>query len=113
MLNLDEVEAVGREVLWVLRLSVLDRLEQLLAVLRVEGRQAGEHFVNDRSQAPPVDRFSMSLAREDFWGQVLRRAAEGVRVVIVLDVLLREAEVGEFRVAVLVDEHVFRLEAAG
>ena len=59
---LDQVEAVGREVLWVLRLSVLDCLEELFTVFRVERWQPREHLVDNRSKAPPVDGLAVTLA---------------------------------------------------
>ena len=97
---------VGRNV----GVAELYLVEELGPALRVEGRQAHHHLVDQRSQAPPVDRLPVALLVENLGSQVLRGSAdrEGVAVG---NVHFGEAEVGEPEVAAVVDEDVFGLEA--
>ena len=36
------------------------------------------HFINENSQSPPIDWFSMSLIQQYFWRNVLRSAAKSI-----------------------------------
>ena len=92
-------------------LARLDHLEQLVAVLGLEGRAAGHHLVDQAAEAPPVHRLLVALAVHDLGRQVLGRAADRLRA-LGLGQDLREPEVGELHVPLLVDQDVLGLQAA-
>ena len=66
--------------------------------------------MDEAAQAPPVDIDLVSHFLDDFGGQVLRSAADGLGGLLKGE-YLGQAEVGEFDVAELVDDDVFGLEA--
>ena len=37
-----------------------------------------EHLVEDEAEGVPIDRVAVLFVADDLWGQVLRRAAEGL-----------------------------------
>lgn len=76
-------------------------------VLVVEGIDACVHLVDENSQSPPVDCFSVALVENDFWGDVLRSAAD--REGPALGQELRKAEVSKFEISVVADKEVLRL----
>ena len=75
-----------------------------------EGREAGEHFVDDAAKAPPIDGLVVSLLLNDFGGEVFRSAADGHGLFVLEVEGAGEAEVGDLDVAALIKQHVFRLE---
>ena len=86
-------------------------LENLLIdghrIIVIEGVNAGDHFVCQDSQGPPVDRFSVTLIKQNFRREVLWRTAQCVSPCLAV---LCEAKVSEFEVALHIDEDVLRLE---
>ena len=96
-----------------LEVAAADLLEEHVAVAAVEGRQARQHLVEQRAEAPPVDSAPVARAVQHLRREVLGRAAERVRAAVDgVDVLLREPEVGQAHVALVVQQHVFGLEVA-
>ena len=95
------------------RLRVLNILVELLAVFRVEGRQAHEHLVDNCAKRPPIRGLAMALSLQHLRRQVLSGAAEGLGLAVPLDTHLGQAEVGEFDVALSVDKHVLRFQTIG
>jgi len=64
------------------RLTMLDFVEELVAVLAVERRKTSDHFEDDGTQAPPVDCLAMSFLKNDFRGEVRGGSADGHGVVV-------------------------------
>ena len=60
----------------------------------------------------PVDGECVVLAAEDLWRDVVWRAAEGGGGVAAADALLAHAVVGQFDVALVVEQHVVQLKVA-
>lgn len=102
--------ALGPTYLREVRVFVYDRLEQLHPVLVSEGREAGDHLVDEAPQAPPIHVNLVAHFLDDFGGQVLGSAADGGGCLFGREDL-GEAEVRELDVANFVDDEVFRLEA--
>lgn len=73
----------------------------------VKGWIAGEHFVQQDAERPPVDSAAVTTALNDLRSEVLGRTAEGPGAVFHL---LGKAKVGDLGVAVRVNEQVLRLE---
>lgn len=80
------------------------------AVVRVERRSEGVQLVDENAHRPPVDVQVVRLATVDLVGDVFRRAAQSSRSVVVVDVLLRQPEVAQFRVSVVEEENVLRFQ---
>lgn len=78
-------------------------------VFVVEGVDAGDHFVEEDAEGPPVDGLAVSLVQQDLRREVLRGSAEGVCPAFDD---LGEPEIGEFQVAVGADEQVLGLEVS-
>ena len=76
-------------------------------VIVVEGVDAGHHFVCQDAQGPPVDRFAVTLIKQNFWREVLWCAAQRISPCLAI---LGEAEVGELEVALRIDEDVLGFE---
>mmetsp|Transcript_7904 Transcript_7904/g.19224 ORF Transcript_7904/g.19224 Transcript_7904/m.19224 type:complete len:210 (-) Transcript_7904:720-1349(-) len=104
---LDEVLGLRIEVPQDLHLAEEDLLVDPEGVLVIEGGVPGEHLVHEDAKGPPVDRLAMPLALDDLRRKVLRRPTQGPRPV---RDHLRKPEVGDFEVALVVEEKVLRLE---
>ena len=74
-----------------------------------ERSYALNQFVDEAAQAPPVDWLAVTLAQKHFWGQVLKGTAYRNRVVVPSNSLLGETEVGQLRIAIIVNNNIFRL----
>lgn len=109
--RLDEVLQVGRDLLLEAHVGVADALLHDSAVLVREARLAHDEFVREAAHRPPVDRLGVALAVHEFGRVVLGRAANA-HCVVLGHVELAVAEVCDFDVAVVIDEHVFGLEVA-
>mmetsp|Transcript_82673 Transcript_82673/g.256767 ORF Transcript_82673/g.256767 Transcript_82673/m.256767 type:complete len:219 (+) Transcript_82673:148-804(+) len=88
-------------------LPAQDLLINLHRILVNKRGVSHNHLVDEDAEGPPVYGLPVALVEQDLWGNVLGRAAEGVRP-MVDD--LREAKVRELHVAVEVDENVLRLQ---
>lgn len=75
-LHAEVARIIGQESVVEARLRVLDILVELLAVFRVEGWQADKHLVDNCAKRPPICCFTMSLALQHLWRQVLSSAAK-------------------------------------
>lgn len=91
-------------------IAELDLIKQLRPVFGVERRQSDHHFVDERTQAPPIHWFPMSLLVKDLRREVLRRSADGVSI-IVSDIHLGEPEVSQSEISVLIDKDILRFQA--
>lgn len=87
--------------------------DQLLSVsLTVEeGRAANELLIDQNTECPPINCISVAivLAVEHFWSHVLSGAAEGMGYFLWFN-FLRDSEVSDGNVAVLVDNNVLHLQ---
>jgi hypothetical protein len=112
---------------------IRDGCEEFFFVLAIEGRLADEHFVEENAVRPPINRFTVRLIQNNLeragergmiWKapttwclsylgrDVVGRAAESFGRLIVLNVLLAHAEIGDLYVPVLVQQHVVELQVA-
>lgn len=62
-------------------------LEDFKRIIVHEGARTNKHFINENAQTIPVNRFSVSLIHNDFWGKILRSATNGVSSLSLLDSL--------------------------
>lgn len=92
---------IGRDV----GVAELDLIEQLRPVFGVERRQSHHHFIDERTQTPPIHWFPMPLFIKNLRGEVLRRPADGVSI-IVSDIHLGEPEVGQSEIPVLINQDI-------
>ena len=95
------VRNIGRDV----GVAELDLIEQFRPVFGVKRRQSDHHFIDERTQAPPIHWFPMPLLVKDLRREVLRRAADGVSI-IVGDIHLGEPEVSQSEIPVLIDQDI-------
>ena len=66
-------------------------------------------LIEQDSQTVEIQRQPIALILQDLWTEVLWAAAYCLGLVIVGEVLLRKAEVGQLEVTPLIDEDIFRL----
>ena len=71
----------------------------------VEGVDSSVHFIDQNSESPPVDCFSVTLVQNNFRSDVFWSSADGEGSAF--GQKLGESEVCEFEVAVVADEKVF------
>lgn len=102
---------VREEVVVQFGFGVLNVLIQFLTVFRVKWRQAHQHLVDDSAERPPISRFAVALTLQDLGRKVLSSSAKTFGVLVAFNAFLGQAEIGEFDVAVLANEHVFGLQA--
>ena len=92
------------------RLAILDVSEQFFFIFAVEWGLAAKHFVDYATEGPPVRGLAVSLVQQDLRGQILGSAADTLGVVMAIDVLLGETEVGDLDVAIATHKDVFWFE---
>ena len=80
-----------------------------VAAADVEGRESDEHFVDEDSEAPPVDGEGVSLLIQNLRSQILRCATERLGYFVWLQRLC-QAEISHGNVSVLVYQNVFWLQ---
>mmetsp|Transcript_48182 Transcript_48182/g.75254 ORF Transcript_48182/g.75254 Transcript_48182/m.75254 type:complete len:297 (+) Transcript_48182:313-1203(+) len=105
----DEVPGLLLDVPGVLNLPSQDTLVQLHTVVRIEGRVASQHLVNQDPQRPPVHSLSVAFVQDDLWSQVLWGTTESPSVCSRL-YGLGEAEVADLQMPLVVEEQVLGLE---
>ena len=81
-----------------------DAVEHFLFVVAGEGRLADQHLKDEHAQTPPVDGARVRRLGEHFGRQEFRSAAEGARPVAKAHALFAQTEVGDFHVAVSVQQ---------
>ena len=69
-----------------------------------------DHLVEKHAKTPPVDRKAMTIGSDNFRRQILRRAAEGVRLSISRLLNLTQAKISQLKVSLVVKQHIFRLQ---
>jgi len=98
------VEAFG-----VLRLGVDNLLVNVHWVIVDEGCVACMHLIDKDAKGPPVNGLRVTLVEQDLGGDVLGSTTNGVRS---LFDDLGKAKIDQFKVTVLVDHDIFRLQIA-
>lgn len=108
----DDSEEGGRELAWKGKKESLSGvgwdilLVDLDRILVPEWRVAGEEFVDEDAQCPPVDRGGMALVMDHFWCEVLGGSTQCVSLDgmagLVIPQSLGETKVDEFDVALAV-----------
>jgi hypothetical protein len=91
-------------------LGVDDLLEEFHAVVVMEGGETGDHLEDEAAETPPIDLYAVALFADDFWGEVLWGATDGLGFVFLSFEDLGEAEVSQFDVAGFVDDDVLGFE---
>ena len=89
---------------------VQDRFEKIVLVVRLERRLTGHHLVHEHAERPPVDGGAVRQLLQDLRGDVVGRAAERVGRHAVGDALLAHAKVGDFTVALAVQQDVVQFQ---
>ena len=105
------LEEGGQAVLHVLRLVVDNALVDLVVVLVEVGREADYQLVQESAQAVDVGASVVAVALEDFGAHVFWGAAEGIAFLAFWD-FLGETEIGDFDVAIDIDEDIFWLDVS-
>lgn len=67
------------------------------------------HFIDKDSQGPPVDWFSMAFVEENLGGNIFGSTTQGIGSV---EDHFSKAKICEFKVAIGVDEKIFRLQVS-
>jgi len=88
--------------------SLFDVEEHTVPILVIERGYSSEHLVDQDSEGPPVNRVIMPSSKQHFWRNVLRSPTESVRLLG----LLRETEVRQHDVALMVKQDVLRLQVS-
>lgn len=79
-------------------------------VAAVEGRQSVQHFVQNGTQTPPVDRPIVLFLAQHFRCQILGRTAKGSRRVSLPKSVLAQTKVGQDDVSIAIQQNVFRFQ---
>lgn len=108
----EKISQLGAPIFIQIGFAIFNLVKKLVPVFGVEGRESVDQLIDERPEAPPVDRLSMPLLPDDLRGKVLGCSANRKGVVVPSDVVLGEPEVGELDVAVDPDQHVLGFEAA-
>lgn len=92
---------------------LLDQLVHFGIILRarVEGREPHNHLVSQNTEGPPVHGEGVAALDQDLGSQVVGGSAERERLRISFE-HLRQPEVGQANVPVLVHQDIFRLQIA-
>jgi hypothetical protein len=78
-------------------------------VFVIERRHASHQLEDENAQRPPIRSTVVALLQNDLWRKVLWSSAESVSLATWRK-LLGKAEVGDFQIAVCVDQQVFGLQ---
>lgn len=70
-------------------------------------RKTGQHFVDQNTKRPPVNRFIVSFALNYFWRQIFWCAAQSPRSV---RQFLRKSEIGDLQVSLAVQQKILRFQ---
>jgi hypothetical protein len=113
--DVDEVLRVGDMrvllLIWEDDLSPHGLLSDVLPQWAVERRETNDELIDHDSDAPPVDLLTVATVLPDLRGDVLRRAAESVGQILLVD-LLGQTIVDDGYVAILVEKCVLQLDVA-
>ena len=82
----------------------------LVVIVQVERRLTCQHLIDNAAYGPPIDSSSMSLSVHDLWSEVLWCTAKCRRILVRLDVFLREAEICKLRVSISVNQYILWLK---
>ena len=84
-------------------------VEEFRAALRIERWKSNYHFIDERSETPPVDGLAMTLFIENFRSKILRSSANRIGIII-SDIHFGKTKVSEPQISLFIDQNVFRLE---
>jgi hypothetical protein len=73
-------------------------------------RKSSQHLINDASKAPPVDSFTVAELLDDFWRQVLRSAANGHGLLVIMMESLGKSEISKLDVPGPIEKDIFRFQ---
>lgn len=86
-------------------IAELDFVKELRPTLGVKRRQPDNHFINQGSQTPPIDWFSMALFIENLRGKVLRGATDRKGIAL-RDIHFGESKISESQIADFVNKNI-------
>lgn len=95
-----------------LKRVIEDGFEEIQPVLAAEGRESGDHFIDDTAETPPVDSLIMSLLLDDLGRQVFGSAADGHGLFVFEIEGAGESKVSHLDVPHLIQQDILRLETA-
>ncbi len=103
---LQEVSQLMAHVGWNIGIAKLNLIKELRPTLGVERWEPHNHFIDEGSKTPPINRFSMSLLIENLGGKIFRCTTDRVGVIIG-NIHFGESKVSEAEVALLIDQNIF------
>jgi hypothetical protein len=103
--HLQQTFEVFAHVVGNVRIAELDLVKELRPTFGVKRRQPHNHFINQGSQTPPINRFSMSLFIENLRGKVLRSATDRKGIALG-DIHFGESKISESQIADFVNENI-------
>ena len=109
---LQEILALWSDVLWQFDVTFPDVIKELflVVIVQAERRLTCQHLKDNTANGPPIDSSSMSLSVHDLWSEVLWCTAKCCRILVRLDVFLREAEICKLRVSISVNQYILWLK---
>ena len=96
----------------VLRMMILNEREERLLVLMLKGRTMCDHFVDDATESPEINGFSMALFLDDLRGHILGGAADRIGLARLVDLQFAQAEIRQFYVPLFIDYHILGLQVS-
>lgn len=108
--SLEQILQLRGPVFVEIRFPELDLFEEFAPVLGVEWRESMNEFIDERAKAPPVNCLSVAFFLDDLWSQVLWSSANRESIVFSYDVVLRQPEISDLDVPLLINQDVFRFE---
>jgi uncharacterized membrane protein len=87
-----------------------DASQHFVSIFVIVWRSSRQHFVEKSTQAPPIALHGVAFSIDDFWCQVLRSSTKGMRLGLVAEACLGEAEIGDAYVSSKIKQDIFRLK---
>ena len=87
----------------------LNFIKQLRPAFGVKWRQTHNHLIDQRTQTPPINRFSMPLFIQNLGSQILRSTTYRESIALG-DVHFRKAKISEPEISNLVNQDIFGFE---
>ena len=79
-------------------------------VFIVERIDSSVHFIDQDTESPPVNSFSVTLVQNDLWSNVLRSSADSESSSFIQ--YFGKSEIGKFKIAVIRDKKIFWFEVS-
>eukprot|EP00048_Salpingoeca_helianthica_P009916 m.142572 g.142572 ORF g.142572 m.142572 type:complete len:503 (+) comp14974_c15_seq5:472-1980(+) len=89
-----------------------NRREKLVLRFRIEWRLAGQHFVEEDAESPPIYTRAVRLLLDDLGGNVVGGATEGGGKLLSCNPFLAHAKVCNLDVSLKVEHHIVQLQIA-